>query len=67
MGNALVDEMQNYMSMAKDRLMDAMEFSIFMRGMAPLDLDDNCNLNFQYDPSLNCDTHIETEFYISMI
>ena len=53
--------------MAEDMLLDAMESTIFMCGMAPLDSDDPCHDNFHCDPSLDCNTHIESEFYTSKI
>ena len=50
------EEIKNYRALAKDRLRDAMESTIFICGMAPLDI-------FQCDPSLECKTHIEANYY----
>ncbi len=58
---------QEYISFVKDRLHDAMESSIFICGMAPLDPDDPCYDIFQCDTSLDCDTHVEADFYVSGI
>ena len=63
MDYAFFDEVQKYNAMAKVRLLDAMEATIFMCGMAPLNSDDPCHAIHHRDPSLNCDTHIESEFY----
>jgi hypothetical protein len=60
-------EVKQYKAFAKDRLDDATESLIYMCGMAPLDPDDPCFDIFQCDPSLDCDTHIESELYISKI
>ena len=58
-----------YIAMAKDRLLqDAIESTIFMCGMTPLDPDDPCYDIFKCDPSiLVCDTHVEPEYYASKI
>ena len=53
---------QEYISLVKDRLHDAMESSIFICGMAPLDPDDPCYGIFLCDTSLDCDTHVEADF-----
>ncbi len=53
--------------MAKDRLHDAMDSSIFMCGMTPLDPDDPCYDIFHCDPSLDCTTHIEADLYTSKV
>ena len=53
--------------MAQDRLHDATESPIFMCGMSPLSPEDPCYDVFQCDPSLDCDTHIEANFYTSAI
>jgi hypothetical protein len=45
-------------------LRDAMESTIFVCGMAPLDTDDPTYVMFQRDPSLKCNTHIEADCYI---
>ena len=55
------------MAFAKDMLVDATEFLIYMCGMAPLDPDAPCFDIFQFDPSLDCDAHIESEFCTSKI
>jgi hypothetical protein len=55
---------QEYISFVKDRLHDAMESSIFVCGMASLDPDDPCHGIFLCDTSLDCDTHMEAEFYV---
>ena len=44
-----------------------MDSPIFTCGMAPLDPDDPCFALFHCDPSLECDTHVEPEFYTSRI
>ena len=44
-----------------------MESSIFICGMAPLDPCDPCYCIFQCDMSLDCDTHVEADFYVSEI
>ena len=62
MGSASIDEVQKYRVMAKDRLLNAMESTIYMCEMAPLDSDDPCHDIFHCDPSLDCNTHIESEF-----
>jgi hypothetical protein len=67
MESASADEVQKKKAMAKDKLLDAMKSIIFMCGMAPLDLDDPCYAIFHCDSSLDCDTHIESEFYTSKI
>ncbi len=51
----------------KDRLHDAMELSIFICGKAPPDPDDPCYDIFLCDTSLDCDTHVEADFYVSGI
>ena len=61
------DTKEQYHKMAKDRLHDAMESPIFMCGMSPLSPEDLCCDKFQCDPSLDCDTHIEANFYTSAI
>jgi len=58
---------QEYISYVKDRLHDAMESSIFICGMAPLDPDDPCYGIFECDISLDCETHVEADFYVSGI
>jgi hypothetical protein len=55
------------MNMAKGRLIDAMESSIFICGMAPLDHDDPYYNIFLCDPSQDCDSPLEPEFYVSKI
>ncbi len=51
------EEVKQYRAFAKDMLADAMESLIYMCGMDPPDP----------DPSLDCDAHIESEFYTSKI
>ena len=53
--------------LAKDKLHDAMESPIFVCGMTPLDSDDSMYDIFRCDPSLDCNTHIEVDFYTSCI
>jgi hypothetical protein len=65
--SSLVDEVQKQWAMAKAMLLDATESTIFTCGMAPLDPDDPCYAIFHCDPSLDYDTHIESEFYTSKI
>ncbi len=55
------------MSMVKGRLQDAIESPIFICGMAPLDPDDPCHELFFCDTSLDCDSHVEAEFYVSRV
>jgi len=56
---------QEYISLVKNRLHDAMKSSIFICGMAPLDHDDPCYGIFQCVISLDCETHVEADFYVS--
>jgi hypothetical protein len=56
---ATPEEVKQYLSMVKGRLQDAMESPIFICGMAPLDSDDPCHDLFLYDPSEDCDSHVE--------
>ena len=58
---------QEYISFVKDRLHDAMDSSIFICGLDPLDPDDPCYGIFQRDISLDCETHVEAVFYVSGI
>ncbi len=58
---------QEYRAMAKARLNDAMVSPIYMCGMSPLDPDDPFYDVFLADPSLDCDTHIQAEFYVSRV
>ena len=60
-------EVKRYIALAKDRMLDAIESTIFMCGMAPVDPDDPCYDIFKCDPALDCDTHIESEYYASKI
>ncbi len=53
--------------MAKERLHDATDSLIFISGMAPLDPDDPFYNIFHGDPSLDCNSHIEADFYMSRI
>ncbi len=48
-------------------LVDATDSAIYMCGMAPLDLDDPFFDIFQCDPTFDCDSHFESEFYTSKI
>jgi len=59
--------LQQYLSMIKGRLQDAMESPIFICGMAFLDSDDPCHELFLYDTSLDCESHVEPEFYFSRV
>jgi hypothetical protein len=61
------EEVQKYMAMAKGMLIDAMESTIFICNMAPLDHDDPCSNRFLYDTSQDCDSPLEPEFYVSKI
>ena len=61
------EEIKSYRAVAKDRLSDAIESTIFVCGMAPLDPDDPMYDIFQCDPSLECNTHIEADFYTARI
>ena len=60
-------QLHEYRAMVKDRLHDAMESTIFMCGMAALDFDYPCYDILLCDPSLECDTIVEPEFYVSRI
>jgi hypothetical protein len=60
-------ELKQYMDIAKVRRVDATESAIYMCGMAALDLDDPFFDIFQCDPTFDCDSHIESEFYTSKI
>jgi hypothetical protein len=51
----------------RNMLLHAMESTIFTCGMAPLDQDGPCHDVYHCDPSLDRDTHIESEFYTSKI
>jgi hypothetical protein len=48
-------------------LQDALESPIYICGMAPLDLDDPCYEIFLCDTTLDCDKHVESEFYVSKV
>ncbi len=61
------EDVRQYISMARGRLKDAMEFSICIYGMDSLDLDDPCYDICVCDTSLDCDTHVEAEFDVSKI
>ena len=67
MESASFDEMQKYRAMAKDMLLDAMESTIIVCEIAPLGPDDPYHGIYNCDSSLDCDTHIESEFYKSKI
>ena len=56
-----------YRALAKVRLQDAIEPTIFMCGKSPLDPDDPCYDIFKCDPSMDCDTRVESEYYASKI
>jgi hypothetical protein len=49
---------QEYISFVKERLVDAMDSTIFSCGMAPLDPDDPCYSIFLCDRSSDCDLHV---------
>jgi hypothetical protein len=59
------EDIYKYRVLAKDRLHDAMESPIFIRGIVPFDSDDPMYDIFRCDPSLDCNTHIEAGFYTS--
>ena len=61
------EEVRQYMAMARGKLQDATESPIYICGMAPLDPDDPCFDIFLCDTTLDCDTHVEAEFYVSKI
>jgi hypothetical protein len=61
------NEIKIFRSMVKERLHDAMVSLIFMCGMTPLDLDDPCYDDLHCDPTLDCTTHIEADFYTCKI
>ena len=61
------EEVKQYVSMVKGRLQVAIESPIFICGMAPLDPNDPCHELFLYDTSLDCDSHVEAEFYVSRV
>jgi len=57
--------LQQYLSMVnKERMQDVMKSLIFICRTAPLDSDDPCHELFLCDSSLDCDSHVEAEFYI---
>ena len=60
-------EVQEYVAMAKGRLNDAIDSPIFIRGMPPLDPDDPCYDIFLCDTTLDYETHLEPDFYVSRI
>ena len=62
-----MEDVHQYQAQAKARLIDAMVSSFLMCGMASLDSDDPFYDIFLADPSLDCDKHIEAEFYVSRI
>ena len=61
------EEIKAYRIVAKDMLNDATESPIFICGMTALDSDDPFYNIFLCDPSLDCNTHIEADFYTSRI
>ena len=61
------EETQNYRDLAKDKLRDAMESIIFVCGMAPMYSDDPMYEIVLCDPSLDCNTHIDADFYTARI
>ena len=56
-----------YRAMVKDRLHDAIHITIYMCGVTDLDQDDPCYAVFHCDPSLERDTHLESDFFVSRI
>ncbi len=61
-------QLHEYLAMVKDRRHDSMmESIIYMCGMAALDFDDPCCDILLCDPSLECDTIVEPEFYVIRI
>ena len=64
---ATYQEVQEYVAMAKGRLNDAIDSPIYICGMAPLDPDDPCYDIFHCDTTLDCETHLEPEYYVSRI
>ncbi len=61
------EEVRHYIAMAREKLEDAMESPIYICGMAPLDPYDSCFDIFLCDTTLDCDKHVEAEFYVSKI
>jgi len=61
------EDVHQYQAMAKGRLIDATESTIFICGMAPLDPDDPFHDIFLCDTSLDCDMDIDSSFYVSRI
>jgi len=61
------EDIHDYRRWTKDRLHDAMESSIFICGITPLDFGESIYDIFCCDPSLDCNTHIEGDFYTSRI
>jgi hypothetical protein len=59
------EETNTYRDVAKDRFLDTMESPNFVCGIVPLDFDDPMYDIFQCNPSLDCNTHIEADFYTS--
>ena len=60
-------QVHQYHATVRDRLQDAIDSPILTCGMAPLDHDDPCFSLFHCNPSLECDTHVESKFYTSRI
>jgi hypothetical protein len=58
-------QVHEYRFMVKNMLREETEFTICLCGMVPLDIDDACYNIYHCDPSLEFDTHVEPEFYIS--
>ena len=56
------EEVKQYRAFAKDMLVEAANYRIYMCGMDPLDPDELYFDIFHCDPSLDCDAHIESEF-----
>jgi hypothetical protein len=61
------EEVQQYTSSAKDIMVDATEYIIYMCGMTPLEPNYTCFDIFQCNPALDYYSHIESEFYTSKI
>jgi hypothetical protein len=61
------EEVRHYIAMVRGKLEDAMESPIYSCGMALLDPDDPCFETFLCDTTLDCDKHVEAEFYVSKI
>ena len=60
-------QVHEYRAIVKDKFHDAMDSTIYVCGMTALDHDDPCYDMFYCDPSLECDSHVESDFCISRI